>query len=346
MTGEVIFNERWAQMRGFRLDEIPPHVDSWLSGIHPDDLPRVRQTLDDHVAGRIPAYEAELRVRTRSGSWIWIMDRGRVFERDAQGRAIRMVGTELDITVRRQTEEALRRAIRARDEVLGIVAHDLRSPLSVITMQASLLRRCDTGPQRPADVIERSARRMNRLIEDLLDVTRIEAGHLAIRKRRLRPEQLVAEAMEANQALAASAGIELRLQRTSDCPDVLADGDRLLQVFANLIGNALKFTPAGGSVTSGVASRGDQALFWVADTGSGVSEADLPHLFDRYWQADPRERRGSGLGLPIAKGIVEAHDGRIWVESAVGRGCTVFFTIPSAAAPHAGREQPGESPPV
>jgi signal transduction histidine kinase len=133
-------------------------------------------------------------------------------------------------------------------------------------------------------------------------------------------------------ALAVATSIDLRVDVAPDIPPVLGDRDRLLQVFENLIGNALKFTEAGGRVTTGVAAGESGALFWVADTGRGMTPEELTRVFDRFWQASARSGRlGAGLGLPITKGIVEAHGGRIWVESAPGQGSTVFFTIPFAA---------------
>ena len=136
----------------------------------------------------------------------------------------------------------------------------------------------------------------------------------------------------------------------STLPEVWGEHDRLLQVFENLIGNAIKFTTAGGWITVGAASNDQEVVFWVADSGAGIAPGDLPHVFDRFWQATRGDRRGAGLGLPITKGIVEAHGGRIWVESTLGRGSTFFFSIPRAgstdgpvAAPHRPALQPSEA---
>jgi len=123
-------------------------------------------------------------------------------------------------------------------------------------------------------------------------------------------------------------------------PELWADRDRLLQVFENLIGNAIKFTEAGGSITVGAAPREEEVLFWVADTGVGMAADDLPHVFERLWQASGGGRAGAGLGLPIAKGIVEAHGGRIWVDSALGAGSTFFFTVPAAEGEERWRPEP------
>lgn len=229
---------------------------------------------------------------------------------------------------------AAQRAIKGRDDVLGVVAHDLRNPLGAILLQASLLRRqLETAdrPRKPAEVIERAAKRMNRLIQDLLDVTRMEAGHLTIEAARRPSRSIVCDAIEAQRPLADAASLELRLELPEDLPDVWADRDRLFQVFENLVGNAIKFACAGGRITVGAAPRDRDVLFWVADTGRGISDEDLPHLFERFWQVKSGECGGAGMGLPIVKGIVEAHGGRVWVESIAGRGTTFFFTIPSAS---------------
>jgi PAS domain S-box-containing protein len=236
---------------------------------------------------------------------------------------------------------AANRATQVRDDVLGVVAHDLRNPLATILLQASLLGAEPERRSRKAEeTIERAANRMNRLIQDLLDVARMEAGQLSIERARLRTGELVSEALETQRPLAASASLELQLDLSSDLLDVWADRDRLQQVFENLIGNALKFTEPKGQITVGAAPWDGEALFWVADTGRGIASEDVPHLFDRYWQARRAGRRGAGLGLPIVKGIVEAHGGHIWVESTPGRGSTFFFTIPTAPGTKTWRHEP------
>lgn len=228
------------------------------------------------------------------------------------------------------------RALQARDSLLGVVAHDLRNPLSIILMQATALRgphgEPDRSSQRPADAIERAANRMNRLIQDLLDITSMEAGRLSIEQRPVNASKALFDFVEAQKPLALSKSLELRLDVAANLSDVFADRDRLLQVLENLVGNALKFTGSGGSVTLGAAPRKGELLLWVTDTGDGIAGDDLPHLFDRFWQASVPGRQGIGLGLPIVKGIVEAHGGRIWVTSEIGKGSTFFFTLPFASA--------------
>jgi PAS domain S-box-containing protein len=227
---------------------------------------------------------------------------------------------------------AARRATQERDDVLGIVAHDLRSPLSAIGMQAEVFRRVGDGSvQQPAERIVRSVDRMGRMIDDLFDVTRIEAGQLAIEPAVVSANPILSETVNAQRPLADAADLELLVDPALDqLPEVWADRDRVLQIFENLIGNAIKFTPSGGRITIGAEPDDGNLVFQVADTGPGIPPEDQPHLFDRFWQARRAERRGAGLGLPIVKGLVDAHGGRVWVESGPERGTTFFFTLPIA----------------
>jgi PAS domain S-box-containing protein len=225
-------------------------------------------------------------------------------------------------------------ATQLRDQVLGIVAHDLRNPLSTILLNAAALKRQGPDPerrsQRRSEAIHRAATRMNHLIQDLLDVAVMESGQLTVERARLSARELIVGAVDMQRPLASSSSLELRVDLDRDVPHVWGDRDRLLQVFENLIGNAIKFTKAGGCITVGATSRDHEVLFRVADTGSGIAPENLPRVFDQFWQATSANRQGAGLGLSITKGIVEAHGGRIWVESAPDRGTTFSFTIPEA----------------
>jgi len=233
----------------------------------------------------------------------------------------------------RQSAEA---ASHARDAVLAIVSHDLRNPVgSVITAAAFLL---DTLPGevlatpqgQQVGVIHRAARRANRLLEDLMDVTRIEAGGLAVDAAPVEVPGLLADAAEVMRGPAEENGVELLTECADVLPAVLADRDRVLQVFANLAGNAVKFTPAGGAVTLGAACAEGAVRFSVADTGPGMSAEQVERAFDRFWQAGRADRRGVGLGLSIARGIVEAHGGILSVTSAPNEGAIFHFTLPTA----------------
>ena len=222
-------------------------------------------------------------------------------------------------------------AVRTREEVLAIVSHDLRNPLNAITLGASLLQRSPTlsdDDSEQLETIELSAKRMSRLIADLLDVTRIEIGkQLPIEPARLDVAELLRETVELFKAQASANEVTLQA-RGEDVPPVFADHHRVLQVLSNLVGNAMKFTPASGMISIAAEARDGDVLCVVADTGPGIPTANLGKIFNPYWQAKRDERLGAGLGLPIAKGIVEAHGGHIWVESEPGVGTRFFFTLP------------------
>lgn len=229
-------------------------------------------------------------------------------------------------------------AVRARDEMLRVVSHDLRNPIGTVVMGASLLldephEELRDGPAgRTLRTIRRSAERANRMIEDLLDVSRIEAGRLVVEPSPQPLVPLLEEAVEAHRYLVQEKGIELRWRPGDSRPWALADRDRVLQIAGNLLGNAIKFTPEGGRIEVGLETGGGEVRCSVADTGPGIPAEHLPHLFDRFWQASRTDRRGLGLGLAITRGLVEAHGGRVWVESEVGVGSTFWFTLPAVEA--------------
>jgi signal transduction histidine kinase len=248
--------------------------------------------------------------------------------------------TELEAAQRALASEHLRltdalsraeSALAMRDEVLAIVAHDLRSPLNAVQTSAAFLMDVELGEserRRLLDVIRRAASSMNRLIEDLLDVSRMESGAFTVELQWLDVATLTTEVCEQFRPEATEGGRTLEAMIEGDIPPVPADRDRLSQVLENLIGNALRFTPAGGSVTVRVTRQGPNAIACsVSDTGVGIPPEELPHLFERFWQARRYRRGGAGLGLAIARGVVEAHGSALAVESEPGRGSTFSFVL-------------------
>jgi signal transduction histidine kinase len=231
-------------------------------------------------------------------------------------------------------------AARARDVMMAVVSHDLKNPLSTISMAVNFLLEHvipdDTSrhiERQQLAAVQRAAERAFRLIRDLLDVTAIEAGQLAVGLRQHHPvASVLEEAADMLGPLAAAKRINLLVEMQKELPMISADRDRLLQVFSNLGGNAIKFTPELGRVTIGARPAGDLVEFSVSDTGPGIAESDLPHVFDRFWRATKTAHIGTGLGLAIAKGIVEAHGGQISVSSTIGSGTEFVFSVPVARA--------------
>lgn len=229
-----------------------------------------------------------------------------------------------------------REAVLERDELLAIVSHDLRNPVNAIVMlTGGLMAQSDAGAPVQVELdqltsVRGAARLADGLIQDLQDVSRITAGRLAVELQRCDMSDLVIEAVDLFEPTAADADLTLHCEIPTTLPQVLADPLRVQQVLSNLLVNAIKFTPAGGSVIVRVSVSTDGAALTVAvsDTGPGIAPEDVPRLFERYWQAPRLLRAGSGLGLFIAKGIVEAHGGTIAVDTAQGEGTTMRFTLP------------------
>jgi len=259
------------------------------------------------------------------------------------------VALEQTAAAERSARAEAEMAVANRDELLSIVSHDLRSPLGAIITFATGMRRTaekETGGERvlkSAQSILSSAERMTRLISDLLDLAQIRAGKLSVERSTQDLEGIVREGVEMLLPLATK--MELKLEGTASADlFVHCDRDRVLQIFSNLVGNAVKFTPKGGSVLIHAEVRGREAQLLVRDSGRGIPAADVPRVFDRFWHAKKGNRSGIGLGLTIVKGLVEAHGGRLWVESTVGKGTTFFFTLPLADLVAAAEPLPTEEP--
>jgi signal transduction histidine kinase/DNA-binding NarL/FixJ family response regulator len=320
----------------------------------PGERPTARAALHgDRVRGELVRY------RRRDGTEAFLEVNSAPVA-DGEGYRFAVVTTLLDVTGRRadrrhaaeqsaelEREQAARAAAesatRAREEILGVVAHDLRNPISAIRMYAHLLRERLSGEDAAAFAagIDELTLQADRLIQDLLDVSSVEAGRLRMAIRAADPATLLERARETLEPLATQRGLLLQCSVAPGTPAVRADPDRLVQVLGNLGGNALKFTPAGGRVTLSATAEETHVVFSVRDTGPGIAEDHQALIFQSFWQAPVGVDGtvGVGLGLAIAKGIVEQHGGSIWVESQPGDGADFRFTLP-LAADGSGAERP------
>jgi PAS domain S-box-containing protein len=341
----VLFNQGAEQIFGYTASDM---IGKSLEVLLPPELGSIH-------AKEVRAFGEAKEVARRMGQRRQIFGRrrnGEVFRAEASISKTEIGGRRLytavlrDVTERWAAEEeksellasaqnaraVAERAVAQRDEMLGIVSHDLRNPLSAIGMCAEVLASDETPADertRLSETIHESVEWCQRLIADLLDIASIEADKLSIERTPTDPVVAMGRALSLFELSATDRSISLVPAGKEHLPSLNADPERLLQVLANLVGNAIKFTPEGGTVTLSAESSNGAVLFSVADTGIGIPPDQVPHVFERRWRGTAKGTDpGTGLGLAIARGIVEAHGGRIWVESKPGAGSTFQFTIP------------------
>jgi PAS domain S-box-containing protein len=315
------------------------HLDwGWLDVIHPDDRDAAAAAWREAIVTS-QVYDYEYRIRSANGQYRWFTARGVPF-RDHAGQVVKWFGTSTDIDDRKRAEEALRGVSRRKDEFLATLAHELRNPLAPLRTALYTLEVVANDAHAVEDarsLMERQVRLLVRLIDDLLDISRISQGKIQLRKQRVELADVIQNAVETSQPHLDSAG--LRLERNlPDEPIVLhADPDRLGQVVSNLLNNAAKFTPVGGRVTLAARTEESSMVLSVRDTGVGIAREQLPRLFEMYSQLTPVEQHGGlGIGLSLVRGLVVLHGGTATAHSdGPGTGSEFIVRLPLAV---------GESP--
>ena len=327
------YNRRWYEYTGTAPDEMKDW--GWQAVHRPDVLPEVLERWRSAIAAELP-FEMSFPLRRHDGVFRWFLTRA-VPTRDAHGNVEHWIGINTDIDDQKNAETALADAVRAREELLAMVSHDLRNPMNAALMAATQIEfLTDEGPpgdrvRKSTGIIKRAIDRMNRLVSDLLDLSRLEANkRISIEIEGYDLIGVVEQTIEATEPLAQSR--KLRVETEIGAAPIWADcdGGRIRQVLENLLGNAIKFTREGGSICVGLQKTDREALFYVRDSGVGIKEEQLPHIFSAYWQGDTHRKRGVGLGLAIVKAIIDAHGGRVWAESKPDAGSTFHFAIPLA----------------
>ncbi len=350
------FNDRWYDYTGTSFEEVQGW--GWRKLHHPDHVQRVLESMRrSFETGE--AWEETYPLRGKDGTYRWFLSRALPIHGE-DGSITNWLGTDTDITeqknagaereralaLEQQVRSQAERATRARDDVMAIVVHDLRNPMNTISTSATIIgdsleKRAEkavdiSNPALSVDLktcveaIQSSIKTMDRLICDLLDVSRMEAGSFSIQPSQVDIGALLEETLKLCESQARAKKITVTADIPTGLPPVNGDRDRLDQVLSNLLGNAFKFTPEGGRVMVRARKVDGSVQITVEDSGPGIPAADLPRIFDRYWRGDRASRDGAGLGLAICKGIVDAHGGKIWVESVLGRGTTFRFTVPCA----------------
>lgn len=296
-------------------------TDETSIGGQPTDALKTSRAMEDHVLQRERVTADQILHRERS-EHVTLLSQ----ERQA---------TDHDLSHERARSD---KALAMRDDFMGIVSHDLLNLLNAMVGISSLIEKEVAQENHVERVVgharrvQRSGARMRRLVGDLVDVASIEAGMLAVARAVGDPADVVTEAVETFQAEASGRGISLTAEIVPAVPSIAFDAARILQVLCNLLSNALKFTPAQGSIVVRLEHVADNVVYCVSDTGEGIPDDKLAAVFDRFVQLTKNDRRGVGLGLFISKCIVKGHGGRIWVENTIGRGSTFCFTLPVGAS--------------
>jgi PAS domain S-box-containing protein len=326
-TGKVTLSEQWSHITGASGGVTT--VRELAALVHPEDLALVLRRTRELIRNRQPFYQTEHRVRTAVGDWRWISSRAKVVERDRDGRATRVAGTNLDITERKEME-------RLKNDFIATVSHELRTPLTAVVGALGLLKQEAAG-RLPApgamflQMAQQNSDRLAALINDILDVEKIESGSLSFRMRAVAVAPLLERAVSLNAPYAKQFDVRFELQQPLPKVAVSGDEDRLLQVMTNLLSNAAKFSPAGSPVTVSCCVHDDMVRVAVTDQGPGVPEEFRRRIFQKFAQADggdARQKGGTGLGLSICRAIVEKLGGSVSYRCAPGEGTTFYFDLP------------------
>jgi len=333
-TGEIRWSDNLEAIHGLPPGTFSGSFESFQTLIHAEDRAGVLEQIRCCVETGTD-YEAEFRSSAHGGSPHWIMGKGKVFA-DGAGQPSRMMGVCMDITRRKRAEEAIRESERRKDEFLAMISHELRNPLSAITSASAVLEQValgDPAAAKASGVIRRQTAQLTRIVNDLLDISRITAGKLALQEA---PVDLAALVDRCVKELGGARALdhhrrEIRLARAM----VRGDSVRLEQVVTNLLTNAVKYTPASGTISVEVEPVGDEAVLRVRDTGIGIAPDLLPRIFDLFVQSErglDRRDGGLGVGLSIVRRLVEAHGGRVEARSAgTNRGAELIVRLPLAA---------------
>lgn len=337
-TGVTIFNRRWANMFGWNVSELEANVESWSSRLHPEDYDSVWQAIKNHLDGITPFYESTHRIRHRDGHWVYVLDRGKIIERDSEGQAVRYTGTVTDVTEQKKAELDARRAAHAKNVFLANMSHEIRTPLHGILGIASVLESTDLNPhqQQLLATIKNSGDYLLTTLNDVLDLTRAEEGQLKVTPGVHSPVKVLNHIIRLFDQPVKDKGLEFIVNMSDDIPErTLMDRARVAQVVSNLVSNALKFTQQGSIAVNAswyahaTKQSEGELIIKVQDTGVGIRDTQrIWQLFEQEQDGFNRPEGGSGLGLAIVRNLVQLLSGTIQVDSKLDHGSCFTVCLP------------------
>jgi two-component system, NarL family, sensor histidine kinase EvgS len=344
-TSTVYYSPAWQTMLGYEVGEVAQVLESWTKFIHPDDLDMVLAHAGEFINNESDLYKMEFRMLCKDGSYKWVLARAKDAQRDGNGNVTRIIGTHVDIQVKKELELELIRAKETaeganlvKSEFLANMSHEIRTPMNAIIGMSHLVLKSTLEPEQRNKIekVHSSAENLLGIINDVLDVSKVEAGKLELEDTNFKMKQLFDNTLNLVKLKAEESGIVLTIKIESDVPKYLnGDSLRLGQILTNLTSNAIKFSESGDTVSIIVALKEKHELdfilqFSVSDTGIGMTPEQQDKVFQPFSQADSsttRQYGGTGLGLVISQKITELMNGKIWVESEQGVGSTFYFTV-------------------
>jgi PAS domain S-box-containing protein len=342
VTNEVLYNDQWMVMLGYEPGEWPNTFDTFASLVHPEDTPRITNIINTYLAGEIPDYNAEMRLRRKDGGFHWVLTSGKIFARDAAGKPLRLVGIHIDINERKEAEKERERLIRTlretsryKDEFLATMSHELRTPLNAMIGLLGIVLMGNRLNDTDRNMVTRAranSERLLTLINNILDISRMEAGRLEIVPTNVDVRALALKVQSDLRVLADQKKLAFVLDINPSVPEtVRIDEDALNKILVNLVGNAIKFTERG-QVKLLIDLPDGVLRIAVSDTGIGIPAHQREIIFETFRQVDSSSTRaygGSGLGLSIIRRLVAAMHGTIRLDSEVGVGSTFTVQLPT-----------------
>jgi len=342
LTDDVFYSDGWLEMLGYSKNEITGGYKSWEKLVHPNDLPNVLKIIDNYIKGNTDAYTAEYRMKAKNGKYKWILDRGKIIERDNKGKPVRMIGTHSDITVSKEFSIELEERVAIRTKQLEVankeleafsysVSHDLRAPLRAISGFSEILsEQCndtlDQESKRILSIIKDNTKIMDNLITDLLEFSRVGKAHISKSDTDMKilADSVYDEITDATQ--------KAKITFSSDkIPNAFVDSKQMKQVWTNLLSNAVKFSAVkeNPEIIAGGYTEDNNNVYFVKDNGVGYNPKYNPKIFQVFQRLHKSDEfEGTGVGLAIVQRIILRHDGRVWAEGKPGEGACFWFSLP------------------